>query len=257
MTLALASAWNPRGEIPRFERLLPALQAAYSSIAISVPPFAAPEDIARLRNTLGKGLVVTDDWSHGRHACLRKALSASPAASHIHYVDADRLFRWMETQPAEWQQTLAAIPQHDCLVIGRTEAAWDTHPQALRQTERITSGIFSHFLGQDLDLSAGAKGFSRAAAAFILANSVPGRALGTDSEWIILLHRAGFRVASALADGLDWEIPDRYQPEAADAARQRRVRKAYDADPQHWAWRVQVAVEIAEAGVEALAKDLR
>ncbi|MFQ5616744.1 MAG: hypothetical protein ACE5GO_09860, partial [Anaerolineales bacterium] len=206
MSVSLATAWNPRGEIHRFERLLPTLAAAYSGLAVSVPPFARREDIDRLRALIGDGLIVTEDWSHGRHAAMQKALEYP--CTHVHYVDADRLLRWVETCPEEWQRVVEDVSRAECLVIGRTEAAWETHPQALRQTERISNAIFSHLLGQELDLSAGSKGFSRVATEFILANSRPGRALGTDSEWIVLAHRAGFRVETLLVDGLDWEIAD-------------------------------------------------
>ena len=169
----------------------------------------------------------------------------------------DRLHRVVETRPEAWRRVVAGIPQHECLVLGRTDAAWDTHPRALRQTERITSHVFSAILGQELDLSAGSKGFSRAAAEWIVQNSVPGRALGKDSEWVILAQRGGFRVSQVLVDGLDWEIPDRYQDRAADTDRILQVREAYDAKVESWAMRVGVAVEIAEAGVEALKRPLK
>ena len=87
-------------------------------------------------------------------------------------------------------------------------------------------------------------------------NSQPGRALGKDSEWVVLAHRGGFRVSQVLVDGLDWEIPDRYQDQAADTERQGKIREEYDAKAESWALRVGIAVEIAEAGVDALRREL-
>jgi hypothetical protein len=250
----LASAWNPRGEFGRLEKIMPFLSRRYNRMVFTVPPFAAPEVVDRLAALLGDGLVVTKDWSHGRYQAV--AAAAQPAGSWVHYVDGDRLIRWVETRPEEWQSAIERVAGADVLVFGRTEAAWETHPQALRQTERITSSLFSHLLGSDLDLSAGSKGFSPKAVEFLLANSAPGRALGTDAEWIVLLRRGGFQIGSVLVDGLDWEIPDRYQNRAAETQRQIEVREAYDREPKNWAMRVGVANEIAEAGLAALTREL-
>jgi len=252
--VSLAMTYNPRGELPRLLRILPILQANYGGMVVVVPPDTAAEPVGALRERLGVGLVVSPEWSHGRYLALKGALALP--GTHIQYADGDRLIRWVETRPAEWRRTVAMIPRHACLVIGRTEAAWDTHPATLRETERITTSLFSHILGQTLDISAGAKGFSREAAAFILAHSQPGRALGTDAEWVILAHRGGFPVAGVLVDGLDWETADRYQPTAADPARQYELRAAIDADPRRWAHRVAIANEIAQAGIEALGREI-
>jgi len=258
-SLTLAATYHPRGEIARLERIFTQLRATYAGMIVVVPPHTIPEDVGRLCGLFGEGLVISKDWAHGRHLALAHALDFP--GNFVQYTDMDRLIRWVETRPEEWLRLVAEIPRHECLVIGRTEAAWETHPRALRETERITSHVFSAILGQALDLSAGSKGFSRAAAEWIVRNSQPGRALGKDAEWVVLAHRGGFRVSSVLVDGLDWEmysspIPDRYQDRAADAARQRQIREEYDAKPENWAMRVAVAVEIAEAGVEAMGRDL-
>ena len=253
-TLTLSATYHPRGEMTRLERILPQLRATYTGMIVVLPPHTPSDVVNRLRAWFGNGLVISQDWAHGRHLALAHALDYP--GDFIQYADMDRLIRWVETRPEEWLRVVAEIPKHECLVIGRTEAAWDTHPRALRETERITSHVFSAILGQELDLSAGAKGFSRAAAEWIVRNSDPGRALGKDSEWVILAHRGGFRVSQVLVDGLDWEIPDRYQEWAADAARMQRMREDYDAKVESWKMRVGVAVEIAEAGAEAWRKRL-
>jgi hypothetical protein len=251
---ALATAWHPRGEIKRFARGLEQLHRHYASMAVTVPPFIDRALRRELSNSLGDALIVTEDWSHGRYQALAAAYDSG--ASSIHYVDTDRLIRWIEVHPDEWRRTVAQLPEHDCLVIGRTDHAWASHPEALVQTERITSGLFSAFLGQRLDLSAGSKGFSRSAAEFILANSKPGYAIGTDSEWVILAYRGGFAIDSLEVDGLDWEIPDRHRDQAASTLVQEQVRIRYDADPGNWAHRVAIANEIAARGLAALERPL-
>jgi hypothetical protein len=254
MSIALAATFNPRGEVGRLRRLYARLKAAYDHIVISLPPVVAMEDAFAIRELPEAIIHVNEDWSHGRFMALN--LAAQTQADHIHYADMDRLLRWVETRPNEWTQVVNQIVQLDCLVIGRTEAAWETHPRALRDTEAITNDLFSRLLGQRLDLSAGSKGFSRSAADFILANSQPRRAIGTDSEWIVLLHRGGIRIDTVLVDGLDWEIADQHRDSAADADRQQAMAAVYDADPEHWARRVEIAHEIVEAGMDALTRDL-
>lgn len=251
MTVALASAWRPRGELPRFLNLLPQLEQVYRGIVISVPPEAAgSDDVRNLELPPGVFVAVTADWSHGRHAALSRALETN--ATHIHYADFDRILHWVETRAQEWRETVAAIETSDCLIIGRTAQAFQTHPQVLQQTEKIINSVLSHLLGKPLDLGAGSRGFSRRAAQFLMANSPPGRALGTDAEWPVLLHRAGFALDHIEVDGLDWESADHRQQRVADAEEQRHTAEMYDADPKRWARRVQIAQEIVHAGLDAM-----
>ena len=254
MTIALAATYNPRGEIPRLQKLYSHIQGVYSNIVISLPPTAAPDEIALIKALPGVRVIVNDDWSRGRFVALQAAFDTG--ADYIHYADLDRLIRWIETRSDEWQQTLKRLQQSDCLVIGRTEAAWATHPQVMIQVEKMINSTFSYLLGQDLDFGAGSKSFSHTAAGFILANSQPQNALGTDVEWPILLHRAGFKVDGVLVDGLDWEIPDQYQDRAADLARQQQIAVEYDAELKHWTQRVNETVNVFNAGLDALQRDL-
>ena len=253
MTIALAAAWQPRGELERFLTLLPTLRQAYNHLAVSLPPAAGP-DLERVLQSAGVLVVQTEDWAAGRYAAVQAALANRP--DWIHYNDLDRLLRWVETRPQEWRQTLAALEQADCTIIGRTPAAYASHPQALVQTEAISNQVVSQLLGFNVDASAGGRGFSQPAAAFVLANSRPIRALGTDSEWPILLQRAGYAIEYRTVDGLDWEIPDQYQSRAAGPDRQAEVARAYDGDPANWARRLEVALEIIQAGLAAAERPL-
>jgi hypothetical protein len=254
MTIALAATYNPRGEIPRLERLYSHMHSAYSNIIISLPPTAAPGEITQIKLLPGAQVIVNEEWSRGRYAALRSAYETG--ADYIHYADLDRLIRWIETRPAEWRQTLERLQQSDCLVIGRTEAAWATHPQVMVQVEKMINSTFSYLLGRDLDFGAGSKSFSRVAAGVILSNSQPQNALGTDVEWPVLLHRAGFKVEGVLVDGLDWEIPDQYQDRAAELTRQQQIAVEYDAELKNWMHRVSDTVNVFGAGLDALQREL-
>ena len=254
MSLALATAWRPRGELERFRRLLPALEQVYASIAISLPPETDESLIQSLEALPGLQVAVTPDWSWGRYQAVTTALESG--TSHIQYADFDRLLRWVETRPEEWRRVAGLIQRHNCLVIGRSEAAYRTHPRALVESEAISNLVTSFLLEQPLDVSAGSKGFSRGAAEYLAANCQPGRALGTDAEWLVVLKRAGFTIDSVTVEGLDWESADRYQDRAAGEGDQRQAAGDYDADPKNWQMRVQVALEIVQSGLEAQERNL-
>lgn len=249
MTLALATAWRPRGELGRFENLLPQLWQVFDGIAVSLPPDVERTLLEVLHSIPNLRVVVTPDWSWGRFTALVKALEVP--ASHILYADFDRMLRWAETRPEEWRRALHSVQSCDCLIIGRTESAYRTHPRALIETEAISNLVVSRLLGFPVDASAGAKGFSREAAEFLILHCQPGHALGIDAEWPILLNRAGYTIETLFVDGLDWESADQYRVQAADPEMQVEAAKAYDADPLNWSRRIDVALEIVQAGFEA------
>lgn len=255
MSIALAATFNPRGETGRLERFYSQMETLYSHIIISLPPSAPAEDVERIQKLSGAHLLLNDTWPGGRFRALKAAVETG--ADAIQYADLDRLIRWVETRPDEWHTTAKRIQRSDCLVIGRTQAAWATHPQVMIQVEKIINDVFSFHLGQELDFGAGSKGFSLAAAEFIVANGEPNGAIGSDTEWPILCQRAGFLVEDWRVDGLDWEIPDQYQEKAADLQRQTEVSAQYDADVKHWMYRVSTTTEAIDAGLAALRRPLK
>ncbi len=253
MAIVLATAWHPRGELDRFLRLLPVLQEAYSGIAISLHPEIADDLLHHLKEQNLVKVISSPDWSWGRYLALGLALGFS--GTHIQYADFDRLLRWVETRQSEWESILGVIEKYDCLIIGRSTHSYQTHPQALIQTEAISNMVVSHLLGQPLDASAGSKVFSRKACEYILANCEPGRALGTDAEWPLILHKAGFQINTVSVDGLDWETADRFRKAAADSLIQKKEAELFDSDPQNWSRRVAVAKEIVQVAIETATKE--
>lgn len=263
MTLMLALTWDPRGELTRFARLMPQFEEVYSGLVVVLPPIVEQQILGALREIAGsewdvhhQGMVIVEsaDWSAGRYLALKTAVEKAPA--FIQYADCDRLLRWVETHPEEWQRAAVCSQMTDCLILGRTPAAYATHPRALIETEAISNCLVSHWLGRTMDVSAGIKSFSFEAARFLVENTRPGKAFGTDAEWPILLHRAGFRVDYLEVNGLEWESADRYRDRAADQLSQREAARAYDADPENWAYRTAVALEIVQAGLEAARREL-
>lgn len=257
MSLALTTTWNPRGEFARLARLYPVLSEVYDWIVISLPPHTDPQMPAALHD-LGPYVraFINREWPQGRYMALRTALETP--VRYLQYADMDRLLRWIELRPEEWRVTAERIRRSDCLVIGRTEQAYATHPRSLVETEAISNRTVSHLLGSErvLDVSAGSRGFSRQAAAFLVDHASRDRALGADAEWLVLLRRAGFEIDYCQVDGLDWESADRYRENAADGESQRKAAEAYDREAQNWQVRVSIALEIVQSGLDAVRREI-
>ena len=249
MSVTLATAWKPRGELHRLKKLLPQLNNVYFSVVVSLPPDVETGVVKILEALPNIQVVLTTKWGYGRYLAVQTALKTP--ASHIQYADMDRLLRWVERDPEEWLRIVETIQARDCLVIGRTPTAYQTYPRALLETESISNMVASYFLGKTIDVSAGSKGFSRQAAKYVIENSTPGHPFGWDAEWPVLLHRAGFTVDTVLVDGLDWETADHYQDKAADAETQKMRADVYDTDPKNWQRRVEIAMEIVQYGLDA------
>jgi SAM-dependent methyltransferase len=253
MSIILATTWYPRGELPRLVRFLPTLEEHYTRLVVCFNPGDDPS--IQQQFTTGPYasdprilFVLNEQRRSGRYLALKTALQAP--GDFIHYADMDRLLHWVETRQEEWQQKLKLVEQHDCIIFGRTAAAVRTHPQALVATELTSNRVVSHFIGQEMDVSAGSKSFSRAAAAYLVEHGSPQNSIATDAEWPILLKKAGFRLDYVEVDGLDYESGDQFKPNAATGDEQRQAADQYDADPAHWATRIDIADQIIKAALE-------
>jgi hypothetical protein len=252
MSLALACTFRPINDIDRFRRLRPAVQEVTSSIVLVTPPGEGAEPVLSLAEPPVLQVVVSSNRAVGRYVALRHALAAD--ATHVLCADLDRLMRWVEVAPDEWLGLTAVVQRSDCLVVGRTDRAFQTHPQALQQTERVINAVFSELLGASVDLGGGARGFSRAAAQFVVAHAEP--EAWSDAAWPILAQRGGFRVDYLALDCNDWETADRYLGRSADPDTQRHEAEKRDQDPKQWSDRVRLAHAIIEAGLEARRRPL-
>jgi 2-polyprenyl-3-methyl-5-hydroxy-6-metoxy-1,4-benzoquinol methylase len=246
--ITLTTTWNPRGELPRLQRCMSLLKEVYQQAVVVLPPITERALVNEVE-TLGMMAVIPEEWSWGRFLALRKALESG--SELIHYVDLDRLIRWVELREDEWRRSVDLLTQADCVCFGRTLAAYATHPKALQETEATSNRVISHLLGREMDVSAGSKGFTRQAAAFLDAHTQPGASMGMDAAWLVLLNRAGYRIKYVEVDGLDWESADQFRMEAADAETQRQAAAEYDADARHWEWRAKVADEVVKTGIWA------
>lgn len=253
MSIILTTTWYPRGELPRFIRLLPTLLEKYQKIVVSYIPDDDPavkqEFVSgHLASNPGLTFYECQDGSVARYMAMKLALEAHP--DYIQYVDMDRLLRWVETRPDEWLQALEQIEKFDCIIFGRTQTAMLTHPQALITTEIASNRVVSSFLGREMDVSAGSKSFSRAAAQYLIDHLGSTSSIAADATWTIGLKQAGFSLEYIQVDGLDYESADQFQSQAANAGQQRQAAAEYDADPAHWSKRVDIANQIIASALD-------
>ena len=257
MSIYLATTWYPRGELPRFSRFLPMLEQAYTGIVISLIPSDDQDVMQQVRSGQFSSnpkvtLYVNEDGRRGRYMAIKKALDTP--ADFIHYADMDRLLHWVETRPEEWKQVVGEITKSDCIIFGRTQAAFLAHPQALISTEIISNRIVSDILKIDMDVSAGSTSFSRYAAQHIIENCRRDNSIGTDAEWPICLKQAGFRLEYIRVEGLEWESADQFLFHAANPDERAQAARDYDADPKHWLRRIEIAYEIIETAIDVSRK---
>ena len=128
MRVALAATWPPRGELSRLLKLRDSLAALYEAIVIIVPPDVSSEVIQTVGSLPGVDLHVTADWRSGKYQSLQRALRTD--VEWVQYCDFDRLLHWLECFPEELAAMLRATSA-DCLILGRTERAWVTHPRCM------------------------------------------------------------------------------------------------------------------------------
>ena len=103
------------------------------------------------------------------------------------------------------------------------------------------------------DVTAASRGLSRHAAEAIVTGCRDDQ-ISTDVTWPLCLQRRGdFSFGYLETEGLEFETPDRYPAEVAQAGGAAQWSEQLDDDPQHWAHRL----ELARIEVEAMIPFLR
>jgi hypothetical protein len=157
------------------------------------------------------------------------------------YFDFDSLLHWIETYPAELHSVVAKLASSDMTIIGRTPRAFDTHPESQRVTEAWVNRAFARLTGYTWDVMRSGRGVSRRAAETIVAECDDDR-ISTDVTWPLhLLKNGTFTIEAIQVEGTEFETPDRYTPEIAQAGDQSSWMEKLDADPRRWAHRCNLA----------------
>jgi hypothetical protein len=230
-------------------RVLPRLQRIFADIAIFANAATAPHSIAYLRD---HGVRVTADATQVglnhlgwfRRAAVQLALQGP--CPFIFYCDFDRILHWMEFHPQELSDVAQQITAHDFTILGRTPRAFATHPRIQRDTEVIINHVFERITDRAWDIGAGARGLSRRAAEAIVTSCLDDQ-ISNDVTWPLCLQQLrGFTLGYIETEGLEFETPDRFPAEVAQAGGVAQWSEQLDDDPQHWAMRLELArIEVA------------
>ncbi len=249
--LALASTLHdPTGAtLPFLERHGAALRDQ-AVAAIAVTPQTAPAVAAALAESGVLTLPGGPAIGESRRTALAAAAQYDPDAT-ILSCDFDRWLFWREIAPDElagleaWFDRRAPATWYACL--GRTAAAFASHPRVQRVCENATNRALSLAAGRSLDAVAGAALLRPPAVRLILAQSCePSNA--TDLEWPALaLRRDPSRLAARRCRGLAFETTAFHQTEIAAAGGLARwLAQTYD-QPAMWARRLRLAADSVAA----------
>jgi len=183
------------------KKLSPILNQVYSDLFITVSEVTDKDLIHELeRNGFNVRVIPKKGAAHARREVLKFGLQGSNQS--FHYCDFDRLLTWADKYDYELKNIVNDIPNHDYIILGRTERAFNTHPIEWIETEKITNKVFSLELGQETDVTAGSCGFSRQCAQLISENSKDNM---TDAEWPMIVHRIGkLKVEYKAVEGLEY-----------------------------------------------------
>ncbi len=236
----LALTWRPLDhDLERFQQLYPMLMELYAGVSIATPP-GDTENLERFatQHENMKLHISPQGQENRRYQTLRQALEFHEA-QYIHACDGDHAVSRIASHLEDWRESLVAMRDVDCLIIGRSPQVFESYPPALKETERLINLTASYHLDKEIDLGSGARGFSRRAATYLIQHSSPEtHALATDSEWPVLLHRAGFSVGTYESKGAYYAIYSEEHRERLHSAAQ-------------WHKRVNIAHLIIQAGIDA------
>lgn len=245
---------DPTGEsLEKWQRLSPTLCTYFGQIVADISPETHP-NVKKLLNEICEIVEENDRaWSpertvlagRFRRRLMRMALCLD--APFILYCDGDRILHWLENYPDELKDVVAQIPSHDFTVLARTERAFRSHPDVQYETESIVNGIFARVSGYDWDVTAAARGLSRAAAQLIVEQSRDDT-FGNDASWPLLIQQAGgFTLAEIKAEGLEYETAEKFAERSAQAGGEAAWKAQIDNDLRHWIHRLNLARIEAES----------
>jgi hypothetical protein len=169
---------------------LPELQRIYDSIVVVVTDTTDGKVI----DLLGEAAKVQAMGGLAQARRMSINFGLQTQADHFHYCDFDRVLYWIINYPDELRSVVNHIPLYDFVVFGRTEQAFNTHPELQRITELECNRLF----GYNVDILSGSRGLSRPVAQKIVAESTANGA-GVDAEWLLIAERFRYIECNGLA----------------------------------------------------------
>jgi hypothetical protein len=218
--------------VSALRRLAPVLRDVFTDIALNLSD-ATPAAVAgAARDLLDAATMVHAQGEaiigRARREALQLALSAP--SPQILYSDFDHILRWIDAAPDELRATLAAQPAADLLVVGRSPRAFAAEPRRLQDTEQVVNHVYKLTTGQDWDLMAAIRRFSRAGAEAVLAKSTVDT-IANDVEWPLLARQLGLPTGYVETDAFSYRTMQEFGAPADTG----------DGDAANWIKRVEFA----------------
>lgn len=243
MSVALATvAHDPRNVlVPKLRATLPRLAEVFDAVGVMASVSASDETVAVLgahgavvvRETLPDG---TDTIGRRRRGALAVALGTG--ADHLVYADMDHAMRWLEREPDNLVETLAALPSADFTVVGRPPDVFAEAPAPLRATEGLCNQFYERLTGRPWELFIAVRGMSRAAAQLIV-DECDEDTIATDVAWPLFVESRGcslgYRESRLAYENHTWF--------ASGLSEKERI----EADPRAWAIRFHLARQMMDA----------
>ncbi len=220
--------YDPTGKYNEsLKRQLLILKSTFSSICLSIVPPTVNENADFVRYLKEQGCLIFHNATgtlHGVHSreALRLAIQNARDDESIFFGFADRILFALETNFREsFLRDLENLQSNACVLIERSQSAWETHPVNFRDIEQMVSRMFEFMHGQRIDLMPCGFIFSRAAAEIILSQSV---SASTEvwGEWVLLALKNQIPIKRHAVDWLAWKDPywERVEPNKLKQIRQ-------------------------------------
>ncbi len=236
--VALATAvHDPSGKlVPAIVRLAPRLNSVFSEFAFNISEATSP-GVAEVAVALLGATIVSHPPSEAHIGRIRReAVALVRRSEMVLYSDPDHLLRWIDRDEADLRRVLAAQPDVDFLVVGRSAEAMAQQPARLRETERLVNHTYQLLTGDEWDLLFAVRRLSRPAAALIATESRV-ETLANDVEWPLLARQAGLRLGYAQSDSLIYRTIEEFGAPADTG----------DGQPLQWIRRLEFAALMATA----------
>lgn len=201
-TALLTVVHDPNGmNIELFKKVKKDIEDIYGELFITISNETASKFVKEIeRSRFNVKIIPKQGAAHARREVVSFGLTGK--SDYYHYCDFDRLLTWGQNHLDELKTIVSDIPNHDYLILGRTERARNTHPLEWIETEKITNKIFSIEFGQTVDITAGSCSFSKQSAEIINKYS---KEKMTDAEWAMIISRmAKLRVDYSAVEGLEY-----------------------------------------------------
>jgi hypothetical protein len=194
---------DPTGRnIKLFKELQKDIESIYTELFITISDESSIELVKEMeKSKFNVRIIPKKGAAQARREVLSLGLSGQ--GDYYHYCDFDRLLTWGRNYINELKEIITNVPNHEYLILGRTERAMKTHPVEWIETEKITNKICSLELGRNVDITAGSCSFSRESAEYIKKYS---KEKMTDAEWAMIVHRiAKLDIGYSPVDGLEYQ----------------------------------------------------